>query len=77
MALDKDKLRDEMIAAFNSKPSNQLEAFDALAVAIVSHIENDLEVSVPIGSVTTSVTGGSGTPAIGISNLTSIACTVK
>ena len=75
--LDAGKLRDEMLSAMSSNPDNREDAFLALATAIAGHIKDNLEIDVPAGKVIGSVTGGSGTPAIGIVNPAKISCTVK
>lgn len=46
---------------------------DALAKAIV----NNLDITVPIQKVVTTVIGGSGAPAIGTKNVSPIKCKVK
>lgn len=46
---------------------------DALAKAIVKN----LEISIPVGKVIVTVSGGAGAPAVGIKNLTPIKCGVK
>ena len=46
---------------------------EALAKAIVEN----LEISIPIGDVIVTVSGGSGAPAVGVKNTSKIKCEVK
>lgn len=56
------------------KDINKSEDFaDALAKAIV----NNLDITVPIQKVVTTVIGGSGAPAIATKNVSPIKCKVK
>ncbi len=77
MSLDKNELQDLMLSKMSANPDNQSDAFEALADAIVEYIKSNLEVDIPRGAVIDTVTGGSGAPAVGITNIDKIACTVK
>jgi len=77
MALDKAELREMLIDKMGGKPDNKEDAFESLADALVEYFKNNLEVDIPVGAITGSVTGGSGAPAVGIPNKDPIKCTVK
>lgn len=59
------------------KPGDQNAGLDALAAAISEYILSNLEVKIPKGGVITTVTGGSGAPALGVANPTPISCEVS
>lgn len=77
MALNKTELRDMMISKMSNKPDNSPDAFENLADAFIEYILDNIEVEIPAGSIVGSVTGGSGAPAVGIPNNTSIKCRVR
>ena len=80
MALDADKLAEEMINQMEQMVASKQdgEAFDkndgliVISRAIVNHIREDLEIKVPRGSFVDTVTG----QAIGTANLNPVSCEV-
>lgn len=80
MALDADKLAEEMINQMEQMIASKQdgEAFDkndgliVISRAIVNHIREDLEIKVPIGSFVKTVTG----QAVGTANPNPVSCEV-
>jgi len=59
-------------------PSTLLqETCDAIAESIVDHVVANQLVTIPAGAVIVSVTGGSGSPAVGVPNISPIPCDVS
>lgn len=68
MALTGDRIKTEI-----SKKVNAGDFANALAKAIVKN----LEISIPIGKVIVTVSGGAGALALGLKNTSKIKCEVK
>lgn len=77
MSLSKDGLKQAIMDALDSAPDNKDDAMEALAGAIVDHIQNNLEVNIPSATIITTVSGGSGAPAVGIKNVDEITLEVS
>lgn len=82
MAMNGTTLGDNIAAKLYASDASQ-EAKDAVKAlweqigqVIVKHIKDNLEVEIPSNSVIVQVTGGSGAPAVGASNLTPISLSV-
>lgn len=77
MALDKAALKAAVLALTTADPGTTADsAAEDLADAIEGYVTAALvNVTIPAGAVITSVTGGSGAPAVGVANVNPIALT--
>ena len=73
MALDRNELKAEILDKMKNNPENKDDFMENLADAIAGYLVDNLEVTLPPGSVVTTVTG----QAVATKNPTSIVCEVK
>lgn len=53
----------------NADPNAQVKKlWEDISEIIINHIVDNIDVQIPIGSVITTVSGGAGSPAVGIKN---------
>jgi hypothetical protein len=62
---------DKYTSDSNSEKAAKAMA-DAVAKSAIDHINDNLQIQIPAGTVIVEVTGGSGAPAVGIKNTTPI-----
>jgi len=79
MSLSAAGLKREITAEMSNLDENSTPdaAADAMAKAIIDYLKDNLEVKIPTSSCIVSVTGGSGAPALGATNLTKIDCEIS
>lgn len=84
MPLNAQALKTEIKSAIESKPSliplstiTFEDLWDAVSNAIIDHITNNLSITISPGDVIISVSGGSGSPAVGTPNTSPIDCDVS
>ena len=82
MAMNGTTLGDAIAAklyASDASPEAKAQVkalWEEIGKVIVKHIKDNLDVKIPASSVIVQVTGGSGAPAVGVSNVSPISLTV-
>lgn len=68
-----DKITNFKIDENETDPNAKVRAlWENISEIIINHIVDNLDVQIPSGSVITTVSGGSGAPAVGASNIAPI-----